>query len=81
MIGKSLYRNGEDLYIILREVEISRLLDKGGQIRGDAFNALKDYLGADKVLKNPTHFLFCETVQEANWEDITEVQEEEIKES
>ena len=77
MIGRSLYRNGEDLYIVLREVEISRLLDKAGQIRGEAFNALKDYLGADKVLKNPTHFLFCETIQEADWEDITEVQETE----
>ena len=44
MIRQQLYRNGEDLYLILREVEISRLLDKAGQIRGDAFNALKDYL-------------------------------------
>jgi hypothetical protein len=72
MIRQQLYRNGEDLYLILREVEISRLLDKAGQIRGDAFNALKDYLGSDKVLKNQSHFLFCETVQEANWEDITD---------
>ena len=72
MIRQQLYRNGEDLYLILREVEISRLLDKAGQIRGDAFNALKDYLGSDKVLKNQSHFLFCETVQEANWEDIAD---------
>jgi hypothetical protein len=73
MIRQQLYRNGEDLYLILREVEISRLLDKAGQIRGDAFNALKDYLGSDKVLKNQSHFLFCETIQEANWEDITDI--------
>ena len=72
MIRQQLYRNGEDLYLILREVEISRLLDKAGQIRGDAFNALKDDLGSDKVLKNQSHFLFCETVQEANWEDIAD---------
>ena len=70
MIRQQLYRNGDELYLILREVEISRLSDKAGQIRGDAFNALKDYLGSDKVLKNQTHFLFCETVQEANWEEI-----------
>ena len=72
MIRQQLYRNGEDLYLILREVEISRLLDKAGQIRGDAFNALKDYVGSDKVLKNQSHFLFCETIQEANWEDIAD---------
>ena len=72
MIRQQLYRNGDDLYLILREVEISRLLDKAGQIRGDAFNALKDYLGSDKVLKNQSHFLFCETIQEANWEDIAD---------
>jgi hypothetical protein len=23
-----------------------------------------------KVLKNQTHFLFCETIQEPEWEDI-----------
>ena len=72
MIRQQLYRNGDELYLILREVEISRLLDKAGQIRGDAFNALKDYLGSDKVLKNQSHFLFCETIQEANWEDIAD---------
>ena len=70
MSRQQLYRNGDELYIILREVEISRLLDKSGQIKGDAFNALKNYLGSDKVLKNQSHFLFCETVQEAVWEDI-----------
>lgn len=74
MIRQQLYRNNEELYLILREVEISRLMDKTGQIRSDAFNALKDYLCADKVLKNQTHFLFCEIVQEANWEEITEGQ-------
>jgi hypothetical protein len=76
MIRQQLYRNGDDLYLILREVEISRLMDKVGQIRGEAFNALKDYLRADKVLKNQTHFLFCETIQEVDWQDIPEEHEE-----
>jgi hypothetical protein len=27
--------------------------------------AYRDYLGCDHVLRTPTHFLFCETIQEA----------------
>jgi hypothetical protein len=70
MIGKELFKNGNDLYIILRKIHIHNLSNKNGSVKAELFNAWKEYLGSDKVLKNQTHFLFCETIQEPEWEDI-----------
>ena len=74
MIGRQIFRNGDDVYIILREIAIHNLSNKDGSIRSELFNAWKDYLGADKVLKNSTHFLYCETIQEAEWEEVPETE-------
>ena len=70
MIGRQLFRNGDDLYIIIREIAIHNLSNKDGSVKAELFNAWKEHLRADKVLKNSTHFLFCETVQEPEWEEI-----------
>ena len=75
MLGKKLLKQGDDLYIIIRELPIYSISNKDGSVKTDLFNAWKGYLGADRVLKNPTHFLFCETVQEAEWKEIPKVQE------
>jgi hypothetical protein len=32
--------------------------------------AVRDFLGADHVLKDQTHFLFCETIQDVEWEEV-----------
>jgi hypothetical protein len=68
---KRLFKNGDDLYLIIREFPIYQLTDKDGRIKNELFNAWKEYLGADKVLKNQTRFMFCETVQELQCEPIT----------
>ena len=30
----------------------------------------RDWVGADHVLRTPTHFLFCETVRDTDFEEI-----------
>jgi hypothetical protein len=37
----------------------------------------RDYLGGDHVLRHNDAFLICETVQEPEWEEITELVEDE----
>jgi hypothetical protein len=75
MAIKELFRNGDDLYIVLRKIPLHNFKVKGSDaINPDLFNAWKEYLGADKVLKQNETFLFCETVPEA--EIITEINEE-----
>jgi len=72
---KQLYKNGDDLYVILREIKISSPSNRDGTLRNELFNVCKNFLAADKVLKTQTHFIYCENVNEADWEDIVEVQE------
>ena len=74
---RKLYRYNNNLYIILRELPHSSLIGKDGKVKTELFNAWKSWLGADHVLKNSTHFLFCETVPEAEYEDIPNTDESE----
>jgi hypothetical protein len=67
---KQLFQYGGEFYVILREIKVSTLSNRDGSLKGELFNAWKDFLGADKVLKKDGIFVFCETVQEANWEDV-----------
>lgn len=69
---QNMFKNGDDLYIILREITVAQLTKKDGKINAELFNAWKDYLGADKVLKSKERFLFCEIVQEPEWEMVPE---------
>jgi hypothetical protein len=69
MITK-LFRNGEDLYIIVREFSINYLTDKSGNTNNELFNLWKEHLNSDKVFKNQTHFLFCQTITEPEWESV-----------
>jgi hypothetical protein len=40
---------------------------KDGSIVAEAFNGWKEHLGADHVLKNSTHFLFCQSVMDVEF--------------
>ena len=56
-----IFQHQGQLYKILRQISLHNF-EKGGL---DYVKAWRDYLGADHVLKNNTHFMFCETIQEA----------------
>ena len=73
---KELFFNNDKAYIILRRIPLHVVTNKKGEIVSQAFNGWKDHLGADHVLKTATHFLYCETIQDAEWE---EEKTEEIK--
>ena len=80
---KELFFNGDKAYIILRKISHHNVTDRGGNIESEKFNAWKEYLGADHVLKNSTHFLYCVTIPDVEFEEIieeTEETEEETKE-
>lgn len=72
MIGTQLFSNGEDMYLILRVILERNLSKKDGSINADLFNAWKEHLNADKVLKKDGSFLFCKTVEDVEWEMIAE---------
>ena len=52
-------------YVVKREIPITAFLPKGGNhISMDWLKAWRDHLLCDHVLRNETHFLFCQTISE-----------------
>ena len=59
--------------VVKRTLPVSRFNIKGtNQINMELCQAFRDYVGCDHVLRTQTHFMFCETIKDAevidNWE-------------
>ena len=74
---KQLYKHNDKWYIIHRNISISLFTNKEGIIDLEAVKGWRDYLtNVDHVLRTETHFLFAETIQEAEIIEETIVEEE-----
>lgn len=69
---KELFFHNGKAYVVLRRLSFHTVCDKQGNIIPEKFNGWKEYLGADHVLKNSTHFIYCETVPDVDFEEIFE---------
>jgi methionine synthase I (cobalamin-dependent) len=70
---KQWYKHNDRMYIIHRAKPINSFTDKQGHLRMDIVKEYRDYLNnVDHVLKTDSHFLFVETIQDA--EIIEEIQ-------
>jgi hypothetical protein len=67
MIGVHYIKYVNDVgYIVKTEVGIDKFIIKGtNKINMDLVQAYRDWYGCNHVLRSQTHFLFCETIQEA----------------
>ena len=62
----SFYQHNDKYYIIHRQIRIDHLTDKEGKIDLDLVKDGRDSMfKVDHVLRNETHFLFAETIQDA----------------
>ena len=55
---------GDKAYVIKREMP-KHMFVKNNQMRMDWLAAFRDYLNCDHVLQSETHFMFCETIKDA----------------
>ena len=63
--------HNDTAYKILRAQFISHFAPRlDEQPNMEYVQLYRDWVGADHVLRTPTHFLFCETIQEAEFEMI-----------
>ena len=63
---KQLYYHNDKAYIIHHHTPISLFSNKEGVLNMENVKVWRDYLpNVDHVLKTNTHFLFVETIQEA----------------
>jgi hypothetical protein len=71
----SFYKHNDKYYIIHRQIRIVDFTDKEGKVNLDLVKEGRDSIfKVDHVLRNETHFLFAETIQDA--EIIEEMVEE-----
>ena len=76
---KSFYKHGDKTYIVHSAKLISSFTDKQGQLRMDIVKEYRDHLFlVDHVLKTDSHFLFVETIQDA---EIIEENQEMVEEA
>jgi hypothetical protein len=63
---KTVYKHGDAAYIILKQKPISHFARKLGELPNmDYVKIYMEWVQADHVLRSETHFMFCETIQEA----------------
>ncbi len=63
---KRLFKHNGKAYVIHRSIPISFFTDKKGMIDSDEIKEWRDYLPfVDHVLRTETHYLFVETIQDA----------------
>ena len=72
MIGvhKIKYVN-DSAYVVKQEVSVGTFSVKGSnKLNMELVQAYRDWKGCDHVLRSQTHFMFCETIEEAvmDWE-------------
>jgi hypothetical protein len=73
---KRLYKHNDKWYIIHRDISIALFAKEDGVINLEWVKDWRDYLpNVDHVLRTESHFLFVETIQDA------EIIEEDVKES
>ena len=63
---RSIYKHGDAAYIILKQKPISHFANKLGELPNmDYVKIYMEWVQADHVLRSETHFMFCETIQDA----------------
>ena len=68
---RSIYRHGDGAYIIVKQTLIQHFCKVIGEPPNMEYVQLyMQSLGCDHVLRNETHFMFCETIQDAEIDDM-----------
>ena len=61
-------------YIVKRTLPVKTFEVKGSnRLNMELCQAFRDYIGCDHVLRTPTHFMFCETIEDAEVIDNREL--------
>ena len=72
-LNEVIWHNG-NAYKIIKKIKQHQVSPKG-ILNKEILAEWRDYVGADHVLQQQDEFWLCETVQEPEWEEITEITE------
>lgn len=69
---KQLFKHGDLLYLVNRVMPLHQFHDKTGVFNNNKMKAWKEWLGCDHVLKHNEMYLFVETLQGYEFEEVVE---------
>jgi len=70
---KQLYTHGGKAYLILKKKPIEAFQEKkSNNIDIEKVKLYRDWMKADHVLRDQTYYMFCETIQDVEFEEIIE---------
>ena len=67
---RELFKHNDKLYIIKQKALISHFVDKQEKLHLDLVKEIQNYYLSDHTLKTDSHFLFVETVEEIEFEEL-----------
>ena len=67
---RELFKHNDKLYIIKQKALISHFVDKQEKLHLDLVKEIQNYYLSDHTLKTDSHFLFVETVEETEFEEL-----------
>jgi hypothetical protein len=68
---KSIFRHGDSSYVIVKQTPVQHFAKLIGEDPNMEYVQLyMQSLGCDHVLRNETHFMFCETIPDVDFEVI-----------
>ena len=66
---RQLYYHNDKAFLIIRKISIG-CFDEKGKLNMNLVKGCRDWFGCDHVLKTQTHFLFVETIEDIEFEEI-----------
>jgi hypothetical protein len=66
---KQLYYHGDKMYIFNRRIKIERFKARG-EVDLEFLSKFRDHIKCDHVLRDQTHFLFVNTIEEVEFENV-----------
>lgn len=67
---RELFKHNDKLYIIKGKSLCSHFQDKQGKLHLEFVKGMQNHLGADHTLKTESHFLFVETIEEIEFDEL-----------
>lgn len=69
---KQLYIHGGKAYLVIKRTLEQHFYNKENHPQLEYVQMYRDWIGADHVLRDQTHYIFCETIDDVEFEEIND---------
>lgn len=67
----TIIKHNDKAFGVLRQVSMHHFAERfDSQPNGEYVNMFKQWCGADTIIQSETHFMFCETIPDVEFENV-----------